>query len=54
MQERSWKSASFPIREGNLLAADPLPITVPVADEMAVQHGDLSFGQLFLMKHYRE
>lgn len=30
------------------------PITVTTADEMAVQHGDLSFGQLFLMKHHRE
>lgn len=30
------------------------PITVTTADEMAVQHRDLSFGQLFLMKRHRE
>lgn len=50
------KSASFLIREGNLLLPLPslFPITVTAADEMAVQHGGLSFGQLFLMKHCGE
>lgn len=53
---RSLKSASFLIREGNLLLPLPslFPITVAAADEMAVQHWGLSFGQLFLMKHCRE